>query len=153
MSKLTRRTFLGAASSVAALAAMGRPAFAQGAQVRHFWWGNPERDRRTFEVIDIFNGKYPDINVTGETLGFADYFTKLTTQIAGGNSSSGDTIRSAGIHIRSRIVPDQKRRFAAADNFAVQMNAVCFSGYKIKLFTADERNCKKIIAATASCYS
>jgi multiple sugar transport system substrate-binding protein len=85
MSKLSRRTFLGAAGSVAALAAMGRPAFAQNAQVRHFWWGNPERDRRTFEVIDIFNGKHPDINVTGETLGFADYFTKLTTQIAGGN--------------------------------------------------------------------
>lgn len=85
MGKLTRRTFLGAASSVAALAAMGRPAFAQGAQVRHFWWGNPERDRRTFEVIDIFNTKNPDINVVGETLGFADYFTKLTTQIAGRN--------------------------------------------------------------------
>jgi multiple sugar transport system substrate-binding protein len=64
---------------------MGRPAFAQTAEIRHFWWGNPERDRRTFEVIDIFNGKHPDINVTGETLGFGDYFTKLTTQIAGGN--------------------------------------------------------------------
>ncbi|MEQ8601017.1 MAG: extracellular solute-binding protein [Devosia sp.] len=85
MSRLTRRTFLGASGSVLALAAMGRPAFAQTAEIRHFWWGNPERDRRTFEVIDIFNGKHPDINVTGETLGFGDYFTKLTTQIAGGN--------------------------------------------------------------------
>ena len=85
MSKLSRRTFLGASGSVLALAAMGRPAFAQTAEIRHFWWGNPERDRRTFEVIDIFNGKHPDINVTGETLGFGDYFTKLTTQIAGGN--------------------------------------------------------------------
>lgn len=85
MSTLSRRTFLGASGSVLALAAMGRPAFAQTAEIRHFWWGNPERDRRTFEVIDIFNGKHPDINVTGETLGFGDYFTKLTTQIAGGN--------------------------------------------------------------------
>ncbi len=85
MSKLSRRTFLGASGSVLALAALGRPAFAQTAEIRHFWWGNPERDRRTFEVIDIFNGKHPDINVTGETLGFGDYFTKLTTQIAGGN--------------------------------------------------------------------
>ena len=85
MSKLSRRAFLGASGSVLALAAMGRPAFAQTAEIRHFWWGNPERDRRTFEVIDIFNGKHPDINVTGETLGFGDYFTKLTTQIAGGN--------------------------------------------------------------------
>jgi multiple sugar transport system substrate-binding protein len=70
---------------VLALAAMGRPAFAQTADIRHFWWGNPERDRRTFEVIDIFNSKNAGIKVTGETLGFADYFTKLTTQIAGGN--------------------------------------------------------------------
>ncbi|MBB4050960.1 multiple sugar transport system substrate-binding protein [Devosia subaequoris] len=85
MNKLSRRTFLGASGSVLALAAMGRPAFAQTAEIRHFWWGNPERDRRTFEVIDIFNAKHPDINVTGETLGFGDYFTKLTTQIAGGN--------------------------------------------------------------------
>src|SRR5690606_23572885 len=85
MSKLNRRLFLGAAGSVVALSAMGRPAFAQGAQVRHFWWGNPERDKRTFAVIDIFNQKHPDITVTGETLGFGDYFTKLTTQIAGGN--------------------------------------------------------------------
>src|SRR5690606_7200576 len=28
---------------------------------------------------------HPEITVEGETLGFADYFTKLTTQIAGGN--------------------------------------------------------------------
>ncbi|QYO78045.1 ABC transporter substrate-binding protein [Devosia salina] len=85
MSKLTRRTFLGASGSVLALAAIGRPAFAQSTEIRHFWWGNPERDKRTFAVIDIFNQKNPDIHVTGETLGFADYFTKLTTQIAGGN--------------------------------------------------------------------
>lgn len=85
MSKLNRRLFLGAAGSVVALSALGRPAFAQGTQIRHFWWGNPERDRRTFAVIDIFNQKNPNITVSGETLGFADYFTKLTTQIAGGN--------------------------------------------------------------------
>src|SRR5262249_43180023 len=42
-------------------------------------------DKRTFAVIDIFNKKNPGIVVEGETLGFNDYFTKLTTQIAGGN--------------------------------------------------------------------
>ena len=31
---------------------MGRSAFAQDTAVRHFWWGNPERDKRTFAVID-----------------------------------------------------------------------------------------------------
>jgi multiple sugar transport system substrate-binding protein len=90
MSFYTRRKFLtataGAAGSLALASALSTPALAQDkAQIRHFWWGNPERDKRTFAVIDIFNGKHPDIQVSGETLGFADYFTKLTTEIAGGN--------------------------------------------------------------------
>lgn len=85
----TRRRFLtstaAATGSLAVASAFGTSAFAQDARIRHFWWGNPERDRRTFEVIEIFNGKNPGIVVEGETLGFNDYFTKLTTQIAGGN--------------------------------------------------------------------
>ncbi|KRB01279.1 hypothetical protein ASD83_07130 [Devosia sp. Root685] len=89
MSKFNRRQFLhtsaGFAGSVAVFSAFGQPAFAQDTAVRHFWWGNPERDKRTFAVIDIYNGKTPGVKVSGETLGFADYFTKLTTQIAGGN--------------------------------------------------------------------
>lgn len=86
MSNQTRRSFLKtSAAAGVATSALGSQAFAQSAEVRHFWWGNPERDKRTFGVIDIFNGKHSDINVNGETLGFSDYFTKLTTQIAGGN--------------------------------------------------------------------
>lgn len=86
----SRRTFLkgtaGLAGSTALTSAMGGMAFGQDKhRIRHFWWGNPERDKRTFEVIEIFNGAHPDIEVVGETLGFADYFTKLTTQIAGRN--------------------------------------------------------------------
>jgi multiple sugar transport system substrate-binding protein len=85
MSRLNRRSFITAASSVAVLSALGPKAFAQDKQIRHFWWGNPERDKRTFAVIDLYNQKNPGVVVSGETLGFADYFTKLTTQIAGGN--------------------------------------------------------------------
>ena len=89
MSFYNRRKFLtttaGAAGALAVAGALGTPAFAQDRRIRHFWWGNPERDKRTFAVIDIFNDKHPGIVVEGETLGFADYFTKLTTQIAGGN--------------------------------------------------------------------
>ncbi len=89
MSRLNRRTFItragAAASSVAVLSAFGPQAFGQDKQIRHFWWGNPERDKRTFAVIDLYNQKNPGVVVSGETLGFADYFTKLTTQIAGGN--------------------------------------------------------------------
>lgn len=89
MSTIDRRRFIkgaaGAAGAAAALPALSLPALGQDRRIRHFWWGNPERDRRVFEVIDIFNGKNPDIEVVGETLGFDDFFTRLTTQIAGGN--------------------------------------------------------------------
>lgn len=89
MSKLNRRTFMKSAAAaggtVAAASGLGLSALAQTRRIRHGWWGNPERDRRTFAVIDIFNEKHPDIEVVGETLGFNDYFTRLATQIAGGN--------------------------------------------------------------------
>ncbi len=89
MSLYNRRRFLtttaGAAGALAVAGTLGTPALGQDRRIRHFWWGNPERDKRTFAVIDIFNSKHPGIVVEGETLGFADYFTKLTTQIAGGN--------------------------------------------------------------------
>lgn len=83
MSRLNRRTFLTGTAGLALASAAG-PVFAQDRRIRHFWWGNPERDKRTFAVIDIFNKANPGIVVEGETLGFNDYFTKLTTQIAGG---------------------------------------------------------------------
>lgn len=90
MTRLNRRKFMShaaaAAGATAAVGGMGLSAFGQeSVRIRHGWWGNPERDRRTFEVIDIFNAKYPNIEVAGETLGFNDYFTRLATQIAGGN--------------------------------------------------------------------
>lgn len=79
------RTAAAAAGSTALVSTFSRQAFAQQASIRHFWWGNPDRDERTFEAIRIFNEKHPEIVVSGETLGAADYFTRLTTQIAGRN--------------------------------------------------------------------
>ncbi len=86
MSKVSRRTVLagmGTAAAVAALPAM--PAIAADRNIRHFWWGNPERDKRTFAVIEVFQKHYPDIAVSGETVGWGDYWTKMATQTAGRN--------------------------------------------------------------------
>lgn len=89
MTKINRRNFIKTAATatgaVAALSSMGSAAMAQDRRIRHFWWGNPSRDERTFGVIEVFNKKNPDIEVVGETLSFPDYFAKLTTQVAGGN--------------------------------------------------------------------
>ena len=86
MSKVTRRTVLAGMGATAAAAALHTvPAMAQDRRIRHFWWGNPERDRRTFAVIDIFKAHHPEIDVSGETIGWSDYWTKMATQTAGGN--------------------------------------------------------------------
>ncbi|MBU1174985.1 MAG: ABC transporter substrate-binding protein [Alphaproteobacteria bacterium] len=86
MSKFTRRTVLagmGAAAAATALPAI--PAIAADRSIRHFWWGNPNRDERTFKVIDIFQQHHPEIAVSGETVGWGDYWTKMATQTAGRN--------------------------------------------------------------------
>lgn len=86
MSKFTRRTVLagmGIAAAATALPAM--PALAADRSIRHFWWGNPERDKRTFAVIDVFQKHHPEIAVSGETVGWGDYWTKMATQTAGRN--------------------------------------------------------------------
>ena len=89
MSRFNRRKFLGSmaagAGSVAAMSLLGGPAFAQEARIRHYWWGNPSRDERTFKVIETFMEHHPGVEVSGETVGWSDYWTKLATQTAGGN--------------------------------------------------------------------
>lgn len=90
MENLNRRRFLTrsatAFGAVAAGAAFGMPAIAQSTtRIRFGWWGNPDRDSRTFKAIEIFNAKNPDIEVTGETASYNDYFTRLATQSAGSN--------------------------------------------------------------------
>ena len=57
--RLTRRSFGGLMAGAAAastFASVG--AFAQnGGSVRLIWWGNPDRDRRTNEVIDLYSSE------------------------------------------------------------------------------------------------
>ncbi len=86
MGKWTRRNALktlGAATAATALPSM--PALAAQHSIRHFWWGNPNRDERTYKVIEGFNASQDDIEVAGETIGWGDYWTKMATQTAGGN--------------------------------------------------------------------
>ncbi len=86
MACFTRRNFLHGAAATAALSGLAsRPARASARTIRHFWWGNPERDRRTFEVIKAFQARHADIEVSGETIGWGDYWTKVATQTAGRN--------------------------------------------------------------------
>ncbi len=86
MMKITRRTLLGTIGATAAASALSAiPAMAADRTIRHYWWGNPERDKRTFAVIDLFQKHHAGIKVSGETIGWKDYWTKMATQTAGGN--------------------------------------------------------------------
>lgn len=85
--RLTRRQFGGfvaSGASVAVLASAGGLARAQD-RVRLIWWGNPERDKRTYSVVDVYQEMNPDTAVDPETYSWGDYWTKLATQAAGQN--------------------------------------------------------------------
>jgi multiple sugar transport system substrate-binding protein len=85
MHDITRRRLLtGLAAAPLALGAFGRAALAE-TRLRLFWWGNPERDRRTFEVVDLYKQERPDVQVDAEAIGWNDYWTKMATQAAGRN--------------------------------------------------------------------
>jgi hypothetical protein len=68
-SRITRRAFGGLMASggaAAILASTGRLAFADG-RLRLIWWGNPDRDKRTLAVIDLYKEVAADITVDPET--------------------------------------------------------------------------------------
>jgi len=54
--------------------------------LRISWWGSQDRHNRTLKVIDLFQKKYPYIKIVPEYTGWSEYYTKLTTQAAGGNA-------------------------------------------------------------------
>ena len=83
--KLGRRQFLMGSSALLAAGAVGiNPAFAQ-AGLRQFFWGGQARADRTYAVNELFaaaNGA----SVDSSFLGWGDYWPKLATETAGGNS-------------------------------------------------------------------
>lgn len=85
--RLNRRQFgavLAGGASLAVLASTGRPAQADE-RVRLIWWGNPERDKRTYAVAELYQQMNPEVTVDPETYSWNDYWTKLATQAAGRN--------------------------------------------------------------------
>jgi multiple sugar transport system substrate-binding protein len=85
MMNLTRRRLLGAVGAGLAASQLATGPARAATRIRHYWWGNPERDKRTFAVIDLFQKANPGVEVSGETIGWGDYWTKMATQTAGRN--------------------------------------------------------------------
>jgi len=49
------------------------------------WWGSQNRHDRTIKVLNMFMEENPNVKLTWEFAAFNDYWTRLTTQAAGGN--------------------------------------------------------------------
>ncbi|MFC3704906.1 ABC transporter substrate-binding protein [Devosia honganensis] len=82
-----RRQFLMGSSALLAAGAFGLgPARAQSAGLRLFWWGGQARADRTLGVADLYSETTGAPPLQGEFLAWDDYWTRLATQVAGGNA-------------------------------------------------------------------
>ncbi len=55
-------------------------------EIAFSWWGDASRAKVTQDAVALFMKKHPNIKVTTQYAPFGDYFTKLATQVAGGNA-------------------------------------------------------------------
>ncbi|WP_108262910.1 ABC transporter substrate-binding protein [Mangrovicoccus ximenensis] len=82
-----RRQLLAGGMGLALASGLAPMARAAGTPIRMVWWGNEERARRTTEAIRGFEAASDDaVSVGTEYMGWDDYWTRLATQVAGGNA-------------------------------------------------------------------
>ncbi len=79
---LRRREFIATAIAAAIIDSQGARAAEEALRV--FWWGNPDRAKRTGEVIKQFETTTPRVKFTGQ-VATSDYWVKLSTMVAGRN--------------------------------------------------------------------
>lgn len=86
MNSIGRRRFMQIAGFTALAASLDGPiARAAAERLRLIFWGGQVRADKTGQVSALF-GEETSINVQNEFLSWNDYWTKLATQIAGGNA-------------------------------------------------------------------
>lgn len=83
---INRRGFMAGGASLLTLSAMGAPAYAADSRLRLIWWGSQPRADRTNKVSDLYKAKNSGVSITGEFLGWGDYWPRLATQVAGKNA-------------------------------------------------------------------
>ncbi|MDB5560691.1 MAG: transporter ATP-binding protein [Hyphomicrobiales bacterium] len=83
--RIDRRQFLMGSTALVAAGALS-PALAQQTRLRLIFWGGQARADRTYGVTDLYTKANPGAAFDGEFMAFQDYWPKLATQTAGGNS-------------------------------------------------------------------
>ena len=58
---------------------------AEKVTLRFAWWGSQSRHDMTMKVIELFEEKYPNIDIQPEFTGWGGYWDRINTQMAGGN--------------------------------------------------------------------
>lgn len=67
--------------------------------IRFTWWGADERHKRTQQVIDLFQKKYPNITVKGEFKDWNGYWESLATTVAANDAP--DVIQMDELYLSS----------------------------------------------------
>ncbi len=55
--------------------------------LRFSWWGDDTRHTATLKAIELFQQKYPHIQIKAEYAGWSGYYEKQTIQLAGGTAA------------------------------------------------------------------
>jgi multiple sugar transport system substrate-binding protein len=53
--------------------------------LRLCWWGNPTRDARTMQAVQMYMAKNPNVTIETETTGWGGYWDKMASQAAANN--------------------------------------------------------------------
>jgi multiple sugar transport system substrate-binding protein len=85
-SRLDRRQFLAAGTATAAWLGAGGLARADDLKLRMAWWGGKARANLTLKALDLYRQQHAGRTVDTEYLGWGDYWARLSTETAGGNS-------------------------------------------------------------------
>ena len=88
MPNVSRRSTFKLAAGLAAAAALPQSVWAQAARtrLRMTWWGGTDRAKRTQAALDAYTKINAGTQIDVETIGWGDYWTRLATQVAGGNA-------------------------------------------------------------------
>ncbi|MBN9063495.1 MAG: hypothetical protein BGP06_18680 [Rhizobiales bacterium 65-9] len=133
MAAFSRRQFAAGGAAALGMAFLGSPVFGQSnTRLRCFWWGNPERDRRTRAALDAYQAKAPGVQVSSESIGWGEYWTKLATQTAGGNAPDL-------IQMDYRYIYEYARR-----NTLMALESVMPKPLDLSNFSANARDCGKV---------
>ncbi len=85
MKRISRRLAL-ATGATAMTIGLHRARAQAPLRMRMTWWGGADRSKRTNEAIAAYVKRQAGLRIDTDSVGWGDYWTRLATQVAGGNA-------------------------------------------------------------------